>query len=62
MDELARRLHAICDAQPFATAWFVEDLTPGREADRDGRLPAARPRSWPSARWRRWSSASTASG
>lgn len=39
MDDLARRLPAICDAQPFATAWFVKDLTTGREADRDGRLP-----------------------
>ena len=62
MDELARRLHAICDAQPFATPWFVEDLTPGREADRDGRLPAARPGNWRSARWRRSNSAGTASG
>jgi beta-lactamase class A len=39
MDDLARRLHGICDAQPFATAWFAKDLTTGREADRDGRRP-----------------------
>lgn len=39
MDDLARRLHAICDAEPFATAWFVKDLATGREAHRDGYLP-----------------------
>lgn len=39
MDELVRRLHAICDAQPFRTSWYLKDLTTGREADRDGDVP-----------------------
>lgn len=39
MDELVTRLHAICDAQPFRTSWYLKDLTTGREADRDGDVP-----------------------
>jgi beta-lactamase class A len=36
MDDLIKRLHAICDAQPFKTSWYLKDLTTGREADRNG--------------------------
>jgi beta-lactamase class A len=39
VDELVTRLHAICDAQPFRTSWYLKDLTTGREADRDGDVP-----------------------
>ncbi|GGG36640.1 serine hydrolase [Caldovatus sediminis] len=39
MDELVTCLHAICDAQPFRTSWYLRDLTTGREADRDGDVP-----------------------
>jgi beta-lactamase class A len=39
MDALGERLHAICDAQPFKTSWYLKDLTTGREADRNGDVP-----------------------
>ncbi|MBW8270168.1 serine hydrolase [Caldovatus aquaticus] len=39
MDALVERLHAICDAQPFRTSWYLKDLATGREADRDGDVP-----------------------
>jgi len=43
MDELTGRLNAICDAQPFDTAWYLKDLATGREAHRGGHdvLPSA---------------------
>lgn len=39
MAELAGRLHALCDAQPFATSWFVKNLVTGEQADRRGSEP-----------------------
>src|SRR5687767_14594334 len=39
MDDLIKRLHAICDAQPFKTSWYLKDLTTGRKADRGGAVP-----------------------
>ena len=36
MQDLAARLNAICDAQPFDTTWYVKDLATGWEADRGG--------------------------
>ena len=36
MEALARRLHALCDAQPFTTSWYVRDLATGAVADRAG--------------------------
>lgn len=36
MQELVRRLNAICEAQPFETTWYVKDLATGTEADRGG--------------------------
>lgn len=38
MRDLARRLNAICEAQPFATTWYVKDLITGEEADRGGHV------------------------
>jgi len=38
MQDLAARLHAVCDAQPFNTSWYVKDLATGWEADRGGEL------------------------
>ena len=36
IDDLAGRLHALCDAQPFDTCWYFKDLETGTAADRDG--------------------------
>ncbi len=36
MQDLAGKLNAICDAQPFDTTWYVKDLATGWEADRGG--------------------------
>lgn len=36
MQDLAARLNALCDAQPFETSWYVKDLATGWEADRGG--------------------------
>ena len=36
MDGLIDRLHALCDAQPFDTAWYFKDLASGLTADRGG--------------------------
>ncbi|MBW6399720.1 serine hydrolase [Roseomonas sp. HJA6] len=43
MQDLATRLNALCDAQPFVTSWYVKDLATGWEADRGGDtvLPSA---------------------
>ncbi|HZP38468.1 MAG TPA: serine hydrolase [Methylomirabilota bacterium] len=39
MQELAARLHALCDALPFDTSWYVKDLATGAHADRRGDVP-----------------------
>jgi beta-lactamase class A len=39
MRELTDRLHALCDAQPFQTSWYLKDLATGRCADRAGSVP-----------------------
>lgn len=37
--ELSSRLHAISDAQPFASSWYVKDLRSGEAIDRRGSEP-----------------------
>jgi beta-lactamase class A len=39
MKELAGRLHALCDALPFRTSWYLKDLATGEQADREGDVP-----------------------
>jgi beta-lactamase class A len=39
MPELAARLHALCDALPFHTSWYLKDLATGSRADRRGDVP-----------------------
>jgi beta-lactamase class A len=39
MQELAARLHALCDALPFQSSWYLKDLTTGARADRLGDVP-----------------------
>lgn len=39
MDALAAELHAICDAAPFTTSWYVRDLVGGGTAHRLGHEP-----------------------
>jgi beta-lactamase class A len=39
MDELTKRMHALCDALPFQTSWYLEDLKSGKCADRMGDVP-----------------------
>ncbi len=39
MQELAARLHALCDALPFDTSWYLKDLATGAHADRRGDVP-----------------------
>ncbi len=43
MDELVRKLHAHCDAQPYHTSWHLHDLRTGKAANRHGDqvLPSA---------------------
>ena len=36
MRELVRRMHALCDEQPFHTGWYLQDLSSGDGADRAG--------------------------
>jgi beta-lactamase class A len=36
MQDLARRLNSLCDAQPFNTHWYVKDLKNGEDIHRDG--------------------------
>jgi beta-lactamase class A len=36
MDDLAKRLDAICAEQPFTTRWCLRDLKHGRQIDREG--------------------------
>ncbi|BEV15699.1 serine hydrolase [Herbaspirillum sp. DW155] len=38
MQDLVARLNAICDEQPYVTAWYVKNLITGQEADRDGNV------------------------
>src|SRR5690242_17441235 len=39
MQELAARLHALCDALPFDSSWYLKDLPTGARADRRGDVP-----------------------
>jgi beta-lactamase class A len=39
MRDLVRRFDELCDAQPFGTSWYLEDLTTGAQADRLGDVP-----------------------
>jgi beta-lactamase class A len=39
MRDLATRLHALCDALPFQTSWFVKDWRSGATAHRLGDVP-----------------------
>lgn len=39
MRDLSQRLHALCDAQPFTTSWYLKDLVSGQQADRLGAIP-----------------------
>jgi beta-lactamase class A len=39
MRDLVLRLDELCDAQPFRTSWYLEDLTTGARADRLGDVP-----------------------
>jgi beta-lactamase class A len=39
MQDLVTRLHALCDAEPYWTSWFLKDLATGAEADRAGAVP-----------------------
>lgn len=39
MQALARQLHALCDALPFQTSWYLRDLATGARADRLGDVP-----------------------
>jgi len=38
MQDLVARLNAICEEQPYVTAWYVKNLLTGEEADRDGHV------------------------
>lgn len=38
MDALIDRMHALCDAEPFHTGWYLKDLRTGQEANRSGDL------------------------
>ena len=39
MKDLVSHLHALCDALPFDTSWYLKDLTSGERADRRGAQP-----------------------
>jgi beta-lactamase class A len=39
MRDLAHHLNELCDALPFQTSWYLEDLTTGERADRLGDVP-----------------------
>jgi beta-lactamase class A len=39
MEDLVRRLNALCDEQPFETSWYLKDLATGASADRAGDVP-----------------------
>lgn len=39
MNDLIKRLNAICDEQPFTTSWCVRDYRTGEQSDRMGDIP-----------------------
>ncbi|MGH6689176.1 MAG: serine hydrolase, partial [Gammaproteobacteria bacterium] len=39
MQDLAKRLNALCDAVPFDTSWYLKALNTGATADRRGSVP-----------------------
>jgi beta-lactamase class A len=39
MRDLVERLNELCDAAPFRTSWYLEDLATGARADRGGAVP-----------------------
>ena len=39
MRALAERMNALCDALPFQTSWYLQNLGTGERADRLGDLP-----------------------
>jgi beta-lactamase class A len=39
MRELVEKLNGMCDALPFQSSWYLEDLTTGARADRFGAVP-----------------------
>lgn len=39
MQALVQQLHALCDALPFQTSWYLRDLSTGARADRLGDVP-----------------------
>jgi beta-lactamase class A len=39
MNELTKRMNALCDALPFQTSWYLKDLTTGAAANRLGDTP-----------------------
>jgi len=39
MQDLVKRLNALCDAVPFDATWYLKDLTTGATADRRGSVP-----------------------
>ncbi len=36
MKDLAEKLNALCDAQPYGVSWYLKDLASGKTADRGG--------------------------
>jgi beta-lactamase class A len=39
MDDLVKEMHALCEALPFQTSWYLKDLKSGRAANRLGDVP-----------------------
>jgi beta-lactamase class A len=39
MDALVKEMHALCEALPFQTSWYLKDLKTGRAANRLGDVP-----------------------
>ena len=39
MDALVKEMHALCEALPFQTSWYLKDLKRGRAANRLGDVP-----------------------
>src|SRR5437868_2693533 len=39
MQDLVKRLNALCDAVPFQASWYLKDLATGARADRLGDVP-----------------------
>ena len=39
MDELVKKMNALCDPLPFQTSWYLKDLATGTRADRLGDTP-----------------------